>query len=155
MRHIPSLSALKAFEAAARQASFQGAANELNLTPGAISQKIRSLEEFFGKKLFERGHKRVRPTALGRDYLADIRGPLGQLANASCRICELEKNSTVSICAYPTFAIRWLIPRWGALYDLYPNIDIRLTTSLNVAEFTSGHYDLTIQVQGDRAMRDG
>jgi len=127
----------------------------LNLTPGAISQKIRSLEEFFGKKLFERSHKRVRPTALGRDYLEDIRGPLGQLADASCRIHELEKNSTISICAYPIFAIRWLIPRWGALYDLYPNIDIRLTTSLNVAEFTSGHYDLTIQVQGDRAMRDG
>ncbi|MBT3370709.1 MAG: LysR family transcriptional regulator [Rhodospirillaceae bacterium] len=155
MRHIPSLSALKAFEAAGRHASFLGAANELNLTPGAISRQIRSLEEFIGKKFFERGHKQVHLTALGRDYLAEIKGPLGQLADASRRIREFDQNSPISICAYPTFAIRWLIPRWSALYDQYPNIDIRLTTSLNVAEFASGHYDLTIQVQGDRATRDG
>jgi len=104
-----------------------------------LDRKFSVWKNFLAIKLFEHSHKQVRQTALGCDYLADIRGPLGQLADASCRIRELEKNSTVSSFAYPTFAIRWLIARWGASYDLYPNIDIRLTTSLNVAEFTSGH----------------
>ncbi len=149
MRHLPTMSALKAFEAAGRHASFLDAAIELNLTPGAISRQIRNLEEFLGKKLFERRHKQVHLTALGRDYLAEIKGPLGRLAEASQHIRELDQNSTISICAYPTFAIRWLIPRWGALYDRHPNIDIRLTTSLNVAEFGNTDYDLTIQVQRD------
>ncbi|MDP6692596.1 MAG: LysR substrate-binding domain-containing protein [Alphaproteobacteria bacterium] len=155
MRHLPTMSALKAFEAAGRHGSFLDAAAELNLTPGAISRQIRNLEEFLGKKLFERRHKQVHLTALGRDYLAEIKGPLGRLADASQRIRELDQNSTISICAYPTIAIRWLIPRWGALYDRNPNVDIRLTTSLNVAEFGSNDYDLTIQVQGDEAARDG
>ena len=155
MRHLPSFSALKAFEAAGRHGSFLDAAGEVNLTSGAISRQIRSLETFLDKPLFERRHKQIRLTTLGRDYLAEIQGPLGQIANASQRVRELDQNSTISICAYATFAIRWLIPRWGALHDRLPNIDIRLTTSLNVAEFDNSEYDLAIQVRGDEAGRGG
>lgn len=155
MRHLPSFSALKAFEAAGRHASFLAAAGELNLTPGAVSRQIRSLEEFLGQPLFERSHKRVNLTPLGRDYLADIQGPLGQIAKASQQIREFGGNPTIAIRTYPTFAIRWLIPRWGALYDLFPNVDIQLTTSLNVAEFGGTDFDLAIQVQGSETSRDG
>jgi len=155
MRHLPSFSALKAFEAAGRHSSFLAAAEELNLTPGAISRQIRSLEEFLEKKLFERGHKQVRLTAVGRDYLLEIQDPLLRIAKASQRVRELDQSATISICAYPTFAIRWLIPRWGSLYDRHPDIDIRLTTTLNLADFGSSDYDLAIQVRENETNREG
>ncbi len=67
MRHLPSFSALKAIEAAGRHGSFLGAAGEHDITPGAISRQIRRLETFLDKTLFERSHKQIRLTALGRD----------------------------------------------------------------------------------------
>jgi len=146
MRHLPSSSALKAFEAAGRLGSFLSAAEEIHVTPGAVSRQIRSLEDFLGRKLFDRRHKQVILTGIGREYLAEIREPLNRIAKSSERLRTQDLASTISICAYPTFAIRWLIPRWGSLHDQYPNIDIQLTTTLNAADFDHGGYDLAIQI---------
>lgn len=146
MKHLPSNSALKAFIAAARHMSFTQAGSDLNITAGAISRQIQSLEDFLGKKLFVRRHKKIELSETGRQYLAEIRTPLSRIAAASERIRSENAPRSFSICAYPTFAIRWLIPKWGSLYDAYPEIDVRLTTSLNPADFDQGEYDMAIQV---------
>ena len=85
MRHLPSTSALKAFEAAGRHLSFLQAAEELNVTAGAVSRQIQSLEAFLGQELFVRHNKRVELTASGRAFLAEIRAPLRQIAEAAAR----------------------------------------------------------------------
>ncbi len=116
------------------------------MTPGAISRQIQGLEELLGTRLFHRHHKRVELTAEGRDYLAEITTPLDHLAAATARLQGERERGAISICAYPTFAIRWLLPRWGRFYDRHPEVDVRLTTSLNPVDFNRDDYDLAIQV---------
>jgi LysR family transcriptional regulator, glycine cleavage system transcriptional activator len=159
MRHIPSATGLRAFEAAARSMSFVHAARELNVTPGAVSRQIQSLEVYLGADLFTRRHKQVDLTPLGRDYLADIAAPLERVAAATARIRDRAAVGTgaaaISICAYPTFAIRWLIPRWSRFYDRRPDIDLRLTTTLNPVDFERDDYDLAIVVAVENARHRG
>jgi len=152
---IPSTQALRAFEAAARHLSFQQAAAELNVTPGAVSRQIQALEAALGAQLFQRSRKRVALTRTGRDYLDGIRTPLAQLAAATARIRGEGDGQAVSICAYPSFAIRWFIPRWGRFYDRHPEIDVRLTTSLTPVDFARDDYDLAIQVSTEGATPPG
>jgi len=146
---------LRAFEAASRLLSFQGAADELHVTPGAVSRQIQSLEEQLGAALFLRHHKRVELTPLGRHYAGEIRAPLQRLADATARIRGETRSNAISVCAYPSFAIRWFIPRWGGFYDDHPHLDLRLTTSLNPADFESGEYHMAIQVLPDGGLRPG
>jgi len=142
---------LMAFEAASRRLCFLHAAEELNVTAGAISRQIQALEEFLGAPLFRRQHKRVSLTPLGRAYAGEIREPLRRISNATERVRGDSHSNAISICAYPTFAVRWFIPRWSRFFDSHPQIDVRLTTSLNPADFEGGEYDMAIQVLG----RDG
>jgi LysR family transcriptional regulator, glycine cleavage system transcriptional activator len=155
MRQIPSISGLRAFESAGRHMSFQAAAEELHVTPGAVSRQIQGLEEFLGGRLFHRHHQRVDLTPFGRSYFEEIQSPLKQLAAASARARGDRHADTISICSYPTVAIRWLIPRWGSLYDRHPNIDIRLTTSLSPVDFKRGEYDMAIQIAPEGDKRKG
>ena len=155
MPNIPSTNALLAFRAAAQHLSFLQAAQDRNVTPGAISRQIQSLEQLLGTRLFLRRHKRVELTPQGRDYLAEIATPLDHLAAATARIQGEQSNGAISICAYPTFAIRWLLPRWGRFYDRYPEIDVRLTTSLNPVDFNRDDYDLAIEVLAEGARPPG
>ena len=147
MSDFPTIAGLRALEAAARHLSFLNAARELNVTPGAISRQIQSLEEYLGEALFTRQHKRVDLTPLGRDYVAEIRAPLTRIGAATKRIRGRSRTrSSISICVYPTFAIRWLIPRWGRFYNRHPEIDVSLTTSLNPVDFTRDDHDLAISI---------
>ncbi|MEH6545480.1 MAG: LysR family transcriptional regulator, partial [Sneathiella sp.] len=146
MLHIPSTSGLRAFEAACRYLSFNQAAEELGVTPGAVSRQIQSLEHYLGKTLFHRHHKKVELTAVGRQYLSEVTVPLEKLAAASVRLRSENLRNALSICTYPTFAINWLIPRWASLYEKYPDIDIQLITSLNPADYERDDFDLSVQV---------
>jgi len=152
---LPSNSGLRAFEAAARCLSFNKASEELNVTPGAVSRQIQALEEFLGKPLFHRQHKRVELTAVGRQYLAEISQPLQKISAASTRIRTAPRQNMISICTYPSFALRWLIPRWAELHDQFPGLDIQLTTSLNPADFLKDGFDLSIQVLKDGISQRG
>jgi LysR family glycine cleavage system transcriptional activator len=155
MANLPSTKALLAFDAAARNLSFIKAADELNVTPGAISRQIQNLETLLDCKLFARRHKQVELTRLGEDLQSEIAGMLRHLEDLTMRFQGAGGSASVSVCAYPTFAIRWLIPRWNKFYDRHPNIDLRLTTTLNPVEFTAGGYDFTIQVLRDDGVPDG
>ncbi|MEM7251055.1 MAG: transcriptional regulator GcvA [Pseudomonadota bacterium] len=148
-RRLPPLNALRTFESAARHVSFIHAAEELAVTPGAVSRQVKALEEWLGAPLFRRSHKQVTLTPLGRSYLEAVSGPLEAIALATDRATRRESSRPLAIYCYPTFALRWLVPRWGRFYDAHPEIDVQLTTSLQPVDFARDDYDAAIRV-GDQ-----
>jgi len=105
--------------------------------------------------LFKRGHRSLTLTRAGGEFLAAMRGPLLGIGSAVQQVRRATDRTTVSLCAYPTFAIRWFIPRWSRFYDRHPGIDVRLTTSLAPVDFEHDDYDLAIQVMGRGAPPTG
>ncbi|WP_024619481.1 LysR substrate-binding domain-containing protein [Pseudomonas kilonensis] len=128
------LTALRGFESAARLGSFKAAAQELNVSPAAISHQVKSLEAFLGVRLFERSSQSVRLSADGERLqpfmhraLLDIQQGL-QVLSPPCAAQSLVVSTT------PAFASLWLIPRLGDFHRLYPDIDVRLHTSNDVVD---------------------
>lgn len=149
MRRLPPLNALRTFEAAARHVSFVHAAEELSVPPGAVSRQVKLLEEWLGAPLFRRSHKQVTLTALGRTYLEAIGEPLEAIGLATERAFQREAVRPLSICCYPTFALRWLVPRWVRFYDAHPDIDVQITTSLAPVDFERDEFDAAIEVRSE------
>src|SRR5688500_15721382 len=96
--NLPALSSLRAFEAAARHASFADAGAELFVTPGAVSRQIKSLEDFFGKQIFKRGHRRVELTPEGALYAAAVKDAFERLQAATARFSGATANSLHIVC---------------------------------------------------------
>lgn len=147
---LPPLNAVRAFECAGRHLSFLQAAEELGVTPGAVSRQIKALEENLGILLFERGHRSIALTRQGSDYHREIRDALERIAAASESARGAARRATVSICSHPTFAIRWLVPLWGRFYDRHPEIDLQLTTSLAGVDFDREPFDACVRVGDGR-----
>jgi len=145
-RRLPPLNPLKSAESAARHASFLLASEELGVTPSAISRQVRALEDHLGVDLFVRGHRQVETTPEGRAYLNEIADALDRIAAATARIASPGRRGVLAVAAYPTFAIRWLVPRWGRFYDLHPEIDVQLTTTLAPVDFARDPFDAAIRV---------
>jgi len=143
---FPPLNALRTFECAGRHLSFVHAADELNVTPGAVSRQVKALEEWLGASLFRRRHKQVLLTPLGRNYLQAVSEPLERIASATDRARQQDAERPIAISCYPTFALRWLVPRWGKFYDRHPEIDVQLTTTLQPVDFSRGDVDAAILV---------
>ena len=116
-RRIPPLNPLSTFEVAARNGSFTLAAEELNVTQGAVSRQVRTLEEFLGLDLFERQHRSVRLTRAGQAYYADIRTGFEHLEAATARLAASLQREKLVVRSYSTFATRWLIPRLAGTCD--------------------------------------
>lgn len=135
MARLPSLSALRAFEAAARHRSFTKAANELFLTQSAVSRHIRSLEEWLQCDLFARNHRAVTLTPDGEVYMRDVVDAFAKLERATRRIMAAKSQDILRIQAYTTFAVRWLIPRLATFQTENPDIDVRLTASIQPINF--------------------
>ncbi len=144
-RRLPSLSAVRSFEAAARRLSFLRAAEELAVTPGAVSRQVKALEAELGIALFRRGYRQVTLTPEGEAFFAETREALDRIAAAADRL-RGGRRGALAICAHPTFAIRWFIPRWGRFYDRHPEIDVQLTTSLAPVDFTRDGFDAAVRV---------
>lgn len=149
-RRLPPLGAVRSFEAAARRLSFLQAAEELGVTPGAVSRQVKSLEQELGVALFRRGHRQVTLTREGEALFAEAREALDRIAAAADRLRGGERRGALAVCAHPTFAIRWFIPRWGRFYDRHPEIDVQLTTSLAPVDFDRDGYDAAVRVGDGR-----
>ncbi len=143
---FPPLNALRTFECAGRYLSFVHASEELHVTPGAVSRQVKALEEWLGAPLFRRRHKQVTLTPLGRSYLQAVGEPLARIAAATTRALRRDGDRPLAICTYPTFALWWLVPRWGNFYDRHPDIDLQLTTSLQPVDFARDDFDAAILV---------
>ncbi len=150
-RDLPPLSALRAFEAAARRGSATAAASELLVTHGAISRHIRSLEDWAGTELFKRHGKRLVLTDAGRRYRDEIGHALDGIAAATSRLkASAGKSRQLTINALPTFAMRWLLPRLARFQKLEPETELRLVTSdENVERLPHGSYDVAIRREAE------
>jgi len=132
---LPPLNATKAFEAAARRRSFSRAAEELNVTHGAISRQIRLLEDWLGTRLFLRTGRNAVPTRAGSDLLAEVGPALDRMAGAALRAQGgAEARGLLRVSALPTFAMRWLIPLLPEFQRDHPAVELRIVTASTPAE---------------------
>jgi len=131
---LPPLSSLRAFEAAARHLSFKLAAEELHVTPGAISQQIKLLEEYLGKPLFHRRSRAVTLSAQGEAMLPKIREGFDCFANAVELVGAGEEGGILNVNAPPSFASRWLVPRLSRFTTAHTEVALRLTTTMDTID---------------------
>lgn len=125
---LPTLTWLRAFEAAARTSSFTAAAAELNLTSGAISYQIRALEGYLGFALFERLPRGVKLTAMGVAYLPPVRKAFEELADSTVGLFGGSERGQITVHAPVSLAALWLAPKLPAFIAAYPAIDVRLSS---------------------------
>ena len=140
----PSLAALRAFETAARTSSFTGAADELNQTQGAISHQVNTLEARLGVKLFAREARGLKLTESGKKYLPLVRDALDQLRTAKDLI-RPARASVLTVTVSPNFASKWLVPRLGSFSVTHPNLDLRISASLQHVDFSREDLDLAVR----------
>ncbi|MCP1844072.1 LysR family glycine cleavage system transcriptional activator [Bradyrhizobium sp. USDA 4524] len=142
---LPPLNALKAFESAARHLSVKLAAEELCVTPGAVSQMLKTLEADLGVKLFERVPRGIYLTDAGRDYLPSIRNAFRQIADASRRVAASVDVGTLTVSVTPFFASAWLVPRMASFQGAHPEIDLQIVTSNTVVDFSRSGVDVAVR----------
>lgn len=146
MRHfLPSLIALRAFEASARHGSFTRAADELNVTQTAVSHQIRTLEELIGVRLFIRYRNTLKLTAAAEAYLQSVRSVIALLAQATETVTHAELDTVLTINALATFAIKSLIPRLGTFRTRHPKIRLRISANASLDEFDRKPSDIAIK----------
>ncbi len=127
---LPPLLLLRAFEAAARAASFTAAAKELNITQAAVSYQVRALEDHLGFALFERKPRGVKLTAMGVAYLAPVRKAFDDLAISTIGLFGSRTRVQIRVQAPVSFAALWLAPRLPRFLAAYPNIEVRLSSTV-------------------------
>lgn len=143
MRRLPPLSATRAFEAAARHLSFTHAAAELCVTQAAISHQVRQLEQWLGQPMFERRGHHLTLTYKGAAYLAELSQLFDHMAAATERV-RGRREGPLRITVLPSFASRWLLPRLPTFRTLHPDIDLRVTSSVQMWD-GDDRYDIGIR----------
>lgn len=146
MDRLPPLNAIRAFEAAARHLSITLAADELNVTPGAVSRQIKGLEDALGLQLLKRGHRQIALTRQGSDYFRAVTKALETLREATRRLKRRSQRQPLKIRAYTTFAMRWLIPRLSGFHAAHPGIEVLLKASLDPVDFRKEDIDGAIRL---------
>jgi LysR family glycine cleavage system transcriptional activator len=143
--HLPPLSALRAFEAAARLKSFSKAADELSVTPAAISHQIHALEADLGVGLFHRGNRSIELTASARLLLPGLSDAFAGIQASVRRLRAHNDTGTLTVTASPSIAAKWLVLRLHRFQEQCPDIDVRISTTDNVVDLTRGDFDLAIR----------
>lgn len=143
---LPPMNSLRLFEAAGRLGSFKSAADELHLTPSAVSHGIQTLEEWLGTPLFLRGARGLTLTEAGVSYLAVVRDVLARLDAATRTTQGGDPKETVRLSVTPTFASRWLVPRLDRFFAECPGIELDLDTSLQHLDLTGDGIDLAVRM---------
>ena len=144
-RALPSLTALRAFEATARLRSAKLAAGELSVTPTAISHQIRALEDQLGTPLFVRSVRQLRPTPMGQQLLDDLQPAFDAMARAVDRVRRAAQPPIITLSTTPAVASRWLLPRMEALRDLDASLGLRLHISHRPVALDGHSADMAIR----------
>jgi LysR family transcriptional regulator, glycine cleavage system transcriptional activator len=142
---LPPLSGLRLFEAAARCGSFKRAAQELNLTPGALSHGIDSREQWLDVELFERKARGVILTPAGRQFLPYVSEALSMIATGTLRLPSRRFEDRLSISATGLFSYKLLLPRLHKFREMYPNMVVTVDASRRVVQLPSDQFDLAIR----------
>jgi len=142
---LPPLTALRAFEAAARHMSFAQAAEELHVTPAALSYQIKSLEEHLGEPLFIRLNRAVELTEAGRALAPGANEGFQTLTNAWRATKRLQDNMTLNVTAGPAFTAKWMAPRLYEFARAHPKVDLRFSATLRMMDFDRDEVDVAIR----------
>ena len=142
---MPPLSALRAFEAAARHLSLTLAARELNVTAGALSHQIRGLEDFLGLKLFERRVRAIALTAEGKQLYPGLQTGFAQIREAVEGLKAKHNPDVLVVSTSPGLTSKWLAPRLYRFAPVFPDVDVRISSSLTNANFTTDGVDLAVR----------
>lgn len=144
-RRLPPLNSLRAFEAAARHLSFKKAADELHVTPAAISQQIRALEDHCGVPLFHRLTRALRLTEAGRAALPPLREGFDRLAEAAEAMRAPGIAGVLTVSVAPSFGAKWLVPRLDRFRSAHPEFDIRIDATDALARFAGDGVDVALR----------
>ncbi len=142
---LPSIDALLAFEAAARWRSFDQCADELSITPSAVSKRITALEELLGARLFSRRGKAVTLTVAGKEYLDQVRGVLAQLSGIVQHQRDAQIAQRLRIVSTPTFARQVLVPHLGEFTHEWPGLDIEVVVAIPFLEIQTPEADVEVR----------
>ena len=145
MARLPTLNALRAFEAAGRHLSFTRAAKELHVTQAAVSHQIKSLEEQLGIRLFRRGPRGLLLTDAGQSYLPSVRDAFAKLVAATERLRARDARGAITVSVLPSFAARWLVPRLPRFRAAQPEIDVRVAADDHLVDFDRDDVDIAIR----------
>ena len=144
-RRLPPLTALRAFEAAARHLSFAKAASELNVTPAAVSHQIKALEAQLGVALFRRANRTIWLTEAAQACLPDLREGFDRLELSMQRLRGQQSRGLLTVSAPPAFAAKWLLGRLEKFRAKHPEIDLRLDASTTLSEFERDGVDIAVR----------
>lgn len=144
-RRLPSLNALRAFEAAARHLSFTRAADELAVTQGAVSHQVKALEQQLGLALFHRQNQRLSLSSAGQVYLPVVRDAFDRLAAGTEQLLAAEHSRRLTISVSPNFATNWLVPRIGPFVEQHPDLDLRINAALHHVDFAREDVDMAVR----------
>lgn len=140
---LPNLNGVRAFECAARHLNFRLAAEELNLTQGAVAQQVRNLEASLGQKLFVRKPRGLELTEKGAAYFKEIHAALTRIDQATARLAPESRSVVLSVP--PSFASMWLLPRLSEFEALHPDIDLQVIASEQLSDFDTDGVDLVVR----------
>ncbi|MEX2617741.1 MAG: transcriptional regulator GcvA [Alphaproteobacteria bacterium] len=142
---LPPLNALRAFEATARLMTLAAAAEELNVTPSAISHQIRSLEDALGVPLFHRVNRRLTLTREGRLLLPGLSDAFRRMVSAMSALESNKRQGVLTVSTLETLAMHWFMPRLPSFQDTHPEIEVRISTTIRVVDFEHDDIDLAIR----------
>ena len=145
-RRMPPLLALRAFEAVARHGSFKRAADELNVTPGALSQQVRKLEQDLDVTLFVRHNRAIEPTEAGHRLRAGLTDAFVRMREAVEAVKPADETSTLVVACGPPFAAKWLVPRLGRLLEQHPELDIRIAAAFGRLDYGPNEIDVGVRL---------
>jgi LysR family glycine cleavage system transcriptional activator len=144
-RRLPPLNALRAFESAARHLNFSRAAEELSVTPGAVSQQIQNLEDYVGAALFKRTPRGLLLTDSAQMALPALREAFDRLAEAAALLTAAVDGRRLTLTAPPSFAAKWLVPRLGRFEAAHPQVDVWLSADMDLVDFAASDVDLALR----------
>jgi LysR family glycine cleavage system transcriptional activator len=142
---LPPLNSLRAFEATARHLSFSRAAEELNVTPAALSHQVAGLEAFLGERLFNRSARTISLTPAGDLLYPGLNAAFGQIRQSVERVMETGDGQILVVSAPPGLTAKWLVPRLYRLLTAHPELDVRVSASLGLASFSGDGVDVAIR----------
>ncbi|MBI1250243.1 MAG: transcriptional regulator GcvA [Alphaproteobacteria bacterium] len=149
-RRLPPLNALRAFEAVARHLSITSAADELGVTPGAVSQSVKSLEEYLGRPLLQRTPRGLVLTAAAEAALPSLREGFDMLAEGAQRLAGPERGGRLTVSVAPSFAAKWIAPRLTDFALVHAEIDVQIQASMGLVNFEAEGVDLAIRYGAGR-----
>ena len=145
MRHFPSTRALVAFQAAAQCLSFTQAAKKLNVTQGAVSHQVQGLEKLLGVSLFLRQKQRLKLTEQGVEYLTFVSDALATLQQGAESLQKKKQSGVLTVSVSPNFASKWLVHRLGDFVRQHPDIELRISASMQHVDLEFSDVDVAIR----------